>query len=141
MGVAFLSEGYRAETERVANDAPALQKALGKLKSPLTLQYVLTDAPRDLSVDDDGTLHYWVTYDVDGVSIRFGQAPDPQFTFRVDFETAVLTRTGRMNGQMAMVQGKMKLEGPRHKLFRHAALMKAFDDASQAIEVDYPDVG
>lgn len=110
---------------RASDDARA---ALGEVE--LTMQQHVTGTP-------DGQVSYWTVFENGDVAGGMGDAPKPDVTFAMDYETATAISRAELNHQAAFMQGKLKVTGNMGKLLLNQEALQMLGPAMCSVDTDY----
>ena len=127
-----------APEDRLRFLAPAWLEALdeeaARLSLPadvrLTLQQVVTgtDGPGDRGVPEKTEVRYHLVAGDGRLSVRPGQALDPDLTLTQPYHVAVAISRGALNAQQALSTGRLKISGNVELLVRHGRVLTGLTD-------------
>lgn len=110
----------------------ALGRAAGGVALPpelrLTLQQVVTDVAGAGGVPEKVDVRYHLVVEDGRLSVRRGQAADPDLTLTQSYELAVALSRGDTNAQQALSDGRLKVSGNVELLIRHARALAGMAD-------------
>jgi putative sterol carrier protein len=112
--IAELSEGARSSLRDIT----------------FTLQQRISGAPQ-------GDVAIWTSFDDDAVAGGVGEAPHPDVTFEMAYDTAMALARGELNHQAAFMQGKLTVTGNMGKLLLSQGALQALGPAMSTIDTEY----
>ena len=92
----------------------------------LVVQQTVTDGP-------EGDAAWHVVVDDGAVSVRPGEAPEPDVTFRQSYETAAAIGRGELSAQTAFMIGKLRVGGNVELLMTHQGTFDGVEDVFEAV--------
>ena len=129
MGVKFLSSEYmEAATATLASDA-AFQARIGATE--LGLQFEVNDTP------SGETIAYHLDVGGGVASMSLGQLDAPDATITSSLATAQAISQGDLNVQMALMTGKIKVDGSMAVLMLNQGLLVQWGQTMSALEIEY----
>lgn len=106
--------------------------------APIVIEQVVSEVP------GRGEVRYRIVVDDDGARVAESVVPSgdmpggvvperPDVRLITDFDTAVAIALGRVNAQIALARGRLRLGGDVDALVRRADALTALDDATAAL--------
>ena len=96
----------------------------------LTLQQHVSGGPV-------GDLVIWTTFAEGRVAGGLGEAPQPDVTFEMGYDTATALARGELNHQAAFMQGKLKVTGNMGKLLLNQEALEMLGPAMAAVDTQF----
>ena len=120
----FSTAEWIADLDRAAAGDAALRRASRGVS--LVVQQTVTDGP-------EGDAAWHVVVDDGAVSVRPGEAPEPDVTFRQSYETAAAIGRGDLSAQTAFMIGKLRVGGNVELLMTHQGTFDSVEDVFEAV--------
>lgn len=129
MGVKFLSADYmEAATAMLAVDN-GFQSKLGSTQ--LALQFEVNETP------SGETITYYLQVGDGAAAMKLGELTTPDATIKSSLETATAISRGDLNVQMALMTGKIKVDGSMAVLMMNQGLLMQWGSSMSRLEIDY----
>lgn len=129
MGVKFLSSNYmEAATATLAADH-AFQTKLGDTR--LGLQFEVDETPSGEAIT------YYLQVAEGSATMRLGELDAPDATIKSSLQTATAISRGELNVQMALMTGKIKVDGSMAVLMLNQGLLMQWAATMSHLEIDY----
>jgi len=103
------NEGYYLQGGIMAETCSEFFSGLQEAIDPEKVQGI--DATYQWDINGDGGGKWWVKLSEGSVEIGEGEASDPNITLTVEAQDWVDIVNGKLNGQMAFLTGKLKIQG------------------------------
>ena len=120
----FSSPEWIAALDRAVAEDAALRRASRGVC--LVVQQTVTGGP-------DGDAAWHVVVDDGTVSVKPGEAPDPDVTFRQSYETAAAIGRGELSAQTAFMIGKLRVGGNVELLMTHQSTFDGVEDVFESV--------
>lgn len=129
MTVKFLTADYmQAATEALRSDA-AFQEKIGSTE--LGLQFEVDDTP------SGETIEYHLDVRNGTASMQLGTLPEPHATIKSSMATATAISKGDLNVQMALMTGKIKVDGSMAVLMLNQGLLVQWAHTMSDLDIEY----
>jgi putative sterol carrier protein len=129
MGVKFLSGDYmETATAALATDG-AFQAKVGTTE--LALQFEVNETP------SGETIAYYLQVGDGTATMQLGRLDDPDATIKSTLTTATAISRGDLNVQMALMTGKIKVDGSMTVLMLNQGLLMQWGSSMSHLEIDY----
>ena len=129
MGVRFLSADYmEAATELLGSD-PGFQSKIGSTE--LSLQFEVDETP------SGEVLTYYLQVSGGTASMKLGEMDAPDATIKSSLTTATAISRGDLNVQMALMTGKIKVDGSMAVLMLNQGVLMQWGQSMSGLDIDY----
>ena len=129
MGVRFLSADYmEAATDLLASDA-GFQGKIGSTE--LGLQFEVDETP------SGEVITYFLQVSGGLAAMKLGALDAPDATIKSSLATATSISRGDLNVQMALMTGKIKVDGSMAVLMLNQGLLMQWGQSMSGLDIDY----
>jgi len=129
MAVKFLSSDYMAAATSLLAGDPAFQGKVGD--THLGLQFEVDETP------SGETIVYHLLVAAGAATMKLGDLAQPDATIRSSLATASAISRGDLNVQMALMTGKIKVEGSMAVLMLNQGLLAQWGAAMSRLDIEY----
>ncbi len=129
MAVKFLTSDYmQAATSALAAD-PQFQEKI--TSTELRIQFEVGDTPSGETID------YFLEVGDASAMMQLGKLIDPDATIKSSLETAMAISKGDLNVQMALMTGKIKVDGSMAVLMLNQGLLVQWAHTMSGLDIEY----
>jgi putative sterol carrier protein len=129
MGVRFLSSDYMDAATATLGADDAFQAKVGTTE--LALQFEVDETP------SGETITYYLQVGGGAATMQLGRLDTPDATIKSSLTTATAISRGDLNVQMALMTGKIKVDGSMAVLMLNQGLLMQWGSSMSHLEIDY----
>lgn len=129
MGVRFLSADYMEAATAMLGSDPGFQSKIGSTE--LSLQFEVDETP------SGEVLTYYLQVSGGTASMKLGEMDAPDATIKSSLTTATAISRGDLNVQMALMTGKIKVDGSMAVLMLNQGVLMQWGQSMSGLDIDY----